>query len=237
MRATTAHLPSSSWSFFFCRSSISRHVLVGDLLHLVQRPPLVVFRNLVVLEQLLQAVVGVAADLAHGVAAVFGVLVDQPRHLLAAFLGQRRNRDAQDLAVGRGIQAEVGFLDAVLDAPSAATDRTAARRSALARGPTATPPGSAARSRRRPRRAPDRAATTVARPLRRPASSLRTCSIAASIRFLTSALRLFRSLTSMASFDLAVIPWASARPYATLDRRADRFAHDDAPQVAGAHAA
>ena len=92
-----------------------RDVLVRDLLHVVERAPLVVFGNLVVLEQLLQPVVGVAADLPDGVAAVFGVLVDEPRHLLAPLLGQRRNRHAEHLAVGRRVQPEVRLLDAALD--------------------------------------------------------------------------------------------------------------------------
>ena len=66
---------SSSASFFFCSSSIVLDVLVGDLLHLVEPPPLVVFRDLVVLEQLLQPLVRVAADLADAVAALLGELV------------------------------------------------------------------------------------------------------------------------------------------------------------------
>ena len=91
-----------------------RDVLVGDLLHFVEAAPLVVFGDLVVLEQLLQPVVGVAADLADAVAAFFGVLVHELRELLAALLGQRRDRDADDLAVvgrdsARGSTLRIAF--------------------------------------------------------------------------------------------------------------------------------
>ena len=51
-------------------------VIVGHLLDLVQALPLVVFGDLVVLEQLLEPLVGVAADLAHDVAPFLGLLVD-----------------------------------------------------------------------------------------------------------------------------------------------------------------
>src|SRR5689334_20819728 len=61
---------------------------------------------------------------------------------------------------------------------------------------------------------------TEARPVRTPASSRRTCSICASMRFLTSANSPFRSLTSIMS---------SLRG----DRGADSLAGDDAAQVAG----
>ena len=47
-------------------------VAVGDLLHLVEALLLVVFGDLVILEQLLQPLVGVAADLADAVAAFLG---------------------------------------------------------------------------------------------------------------------------------------------------------------------
>jgi hypothetical protein len=50
-------------------------VLVGQLLDLVEALPLVVLRDLVILQQLLEAVVGVAADLPHGVAPLLGLLV------------------------------------------------------------------------------------------------------------------------------------------------------------------
>ena len=118
-----------------------RDVLVGDLLDLVEAAPLVVFGDLVVLQQLLQLVVGVAAHLADAVAAFLGVLVHELRQLLAALLGQRGNRDADDLAVVGRVQPEVGAADRLLDRRRSATDRTAARRSASARGSTATPPG------------------------------------------------------------------------------------------------
>ena len=107
--------PSSSVSFFFCSSSIVLDVLVGDLLDLVEALLLVVFGDAVVLEQLLQAIVGVAADLPDAVAALLGQLVDVPRELLAALLGERRNRDAHDLAVVGRVQAEAGGADRLFD--------------------------------------------------------------------------------------------------------------------------
>src|SRR4029453_15092312 len=61
------------------------NVLVGDLLHVVQAAPLVVLGNLVVLEEFLQTLVGVAADPANGVAAFFRVLMDEARHFLSPF--------------------------------------------------------------------------------------------------------------------------------------------------------
>src|SRR4029077_4296995 len=60
------------------------HVLIGGLLDFVEALALVVFGNLVVLEELLQLLVRVAADLAHAVAPVLGVLVHELRQLLAA---------------------------------------------------------------------------------------------------------------------------------------------------------
>src|SRR5258708_5242705 len=59
---------------------------------------------------------------------------------------------------------------------------------------------------------------TEARPVRTPPSSRRTCSMCPSMRFFTSANRLFRSLTSI-------------RSSLGRDGRAHRLAHDDAAQV------
>ena len=72
-------------------------MLIGHLLHFVQASPLVVFRDAVILEQLLQVVVGIAAHLADAVAAVLGVLVNELGQFLPALVGQCRNRDANDL--------------------------------------------------------------------------------------------------------------------------------------------
>ena len=109
------YLPSSSASFFFCRSSIIATCWSVIFCTSSSAAPLVVFGDLVVLEQLLQPVVGVAAHLADAVAPLFGVLVHQLRQLLAPLLGQRGNRNADHLAVGGRIQAEVGAADGAFD--------------------------------------------------------------------------------------------------------------------------
>ena len=64
-----------SASFFFRISLISLDVLVGELLHLGDGLLLVVLADLVVLEQLLEVVVGVAAHVADGHPALLRVLV------------------------------------------------------------------------------------------------------------------------------------------------------------------
>src|SRR5262245_22907985 len=74
-------------------------VAVGEPLDLVEPLALVVFGDLVVLEQFLEAIVRVATDAPDGVASLFRELVHVTRQLLAAFFGQRRDRNAHDLAV------------------------------------------------------------------------------------------------------------------------------------------
>ena len=64
-----------SASFFFRTSSISLDVLVRELLDLGERVLLVVLADLVVLQQLLQVLVGVAAHVADRDPALLGVLV------------------------------------------------------------------------------------------------------------------------------------------------------------------
>src|SRR6187399_2411083 len=76
-RNTSARLFTQQVSVFLLLQIIDQaDVLIGDPLHVFQRTPLVVFRDLVVLEELLEAIVGVAAHLADGVAAFLRVLVD-----------------------------------------------------------------------------------------------------------------------------------------------------------------
>src|SRR5262245_34689666 len=90
-------------------------VLIGDLLDLVEALSLVVFGDLVVLEEFLEPVVGVAAHLAYAVAPFLGELVHQLRHLLAPLLGERGQRDAHDFAVVGRVEAEIGAADRLLD--------------------------------------------------------------------------------------------------------------------------
>src|SRR3954471_20520932 len=74
-------------------------VLIGHLLHFIEPTPLVVFRDAVILEQFLQAIVGIAAHLADAVASVLRVLVNELGQFLPALFRQRGNRDANDFAV------------------------------------------------------------------------------------------------------------------------------------------
>ena len=83
-------LPISStwaiqWSVSFCISS-------SALL-------LVVFADLLVLEQFLENLVGVAADVADSRAMVFQDFVQVLHHILAALFGERRDGHANQLAV------------------------------------------------------------------------------------------------------------------------------------------
>src|SRR5215212_11911416 len=83
-------------------------VFVGELLDALLGAALVVGPDALLL---LEVVDHVAADVPHGDPSV---LCDRARHLdelLAALLGQLRDRQADDLAVVRGVQAKVGFLD------------------------------------------------------------------------------------------------------------------------------
>src|SRR4051794_23759498 len=72
---------------------------VGDLLHLVERAALVVLADLLVLEQLLGVLVGIAAHVAHGHLGVLTLVAHDLGQLLAALLGQRRHRHAQQVAL------------------------------------------------------------------------------------------------------------------------------------------
>ena len=199
------------WSVIFCTSSSAA--------------PLVVFGDLVFLEQLLQPVVGVAAHLPDGVAALLGVLVHEARHLLAALVGQRRDRNADDLAVVGGIEAEVGAADGLVRWRSSATGRTAAPRSSSARESRATPPDSAASSSRRPRPARCRAATpTRGRCARRPVPCARArwrvhALLHLGVQALSDRSRPWRPRGGWRTRPVTVVP--------------DRLAHDDAPEVPG----
>jgi len=61
----------------------------------------------VILQELLQALVRVATDLPEDVAALFGQLVHVARQLLSPLIGERGNGHPHQLAVRRGVQAEV----------------------------------------------------------------------------------------------------------------------------------
>ena len=86
-------------------------------------------------------------------------LLDQ---LLAPLLGQRRDRDADQLAVVGRVEPEIRRPGSPSRSLAASTGRTAAPRSASARGSTAWPPGSAASASRSSR--PSRRRGSPARP-------------------------------------------------------------------------
>ena len=68
------------------------------------------------IDQLLQVVHDVAAHVADGDATFLGQVPDDLDELLAPLLGQLRDRQADDLAVVRGLQPEIRLHDRLLDA-------------------------------------------------------------------------------------------------------------------------
>ena len=85
------------------------------LLDLGLHPLLFVLADDAVLLGLLQVVLGVAAHVADGDLLLLGVLAGELGQVLAALLGQRRDRDAQGLAVDDRVEAEAGVADRLLD--------------------------------------------------------------------------------------------------------------------------
>src|SRR3546814_525665 len=88
--------------------------LVGELLDFVAAAALVVLRDLLLLEQVLDLADGVAADVADRDLGVLALVVDQLGELLAALLGEGGQVDADDGAGGGRVQAEVGGQDRLL---------------------------------------------------------------------------------------------------------------------------
>ena len=100
-------------------------VLVGGLLDLVAVLLVLVLADAVLLLELLQMLHRVAADVADGDALLLGVLAGELGEFLAALLGQRRDRDAQGLAVDDRVEAQVRRADRLVDG---ADDRSCPRR-------------------------------------------------------------------------------------------------------------
>src|SRR3989440_585936 len=92
----------------------ARDVAVGKLLQLLDGAAALVGRYLLLLLHRLEAVVVVAPDVPNGHVAGLGVPLDQPHVLAAALLVQRRDGDADDLAVVGRVEAELGFLQSLL---------------------------------------------------------------------------------------------------------------------------
>src|SRR6266508_1766446 len=90
-------------------------VLVGELLHALLGPVLLVGGDLALGDELLHVVHDVAAYVPHRDAAVLGALADDLDEVLSPLLCQLGDREADDLAVVRGRQAEIGLHDRLLD--------------------------------------------------------------------------------------------------------------------------
>src|SRR5829696_883906 len=88
-----------------------RHVALGDLLQLLLGPGDVVLADLAVLGHPVELVLGVPADVADRDLGVLGLAVGDLDELLAALLGQLRERHPDDRAVVRGVDAQVGVAD------------------------------------------------------------------------------------------------------------------------------
>ena len=76
---------------------------------------LVVLGHGMVLQELLQMLVGVAPDVADGDARVLGFVAHDLDEIAAAFLGQRRHRNADQITARRGIEPEVRVADRLFD--------------------------------------------------------------------------------------------------------------------------
>src|SRR5215468_283326 len=86
-------------------------VAVGQLLHLVGLVAMLVLRDLVILLGLLQSFHAVATDVADRNTALLGVFVGKLGELDAPLARELGNRDADELTVGRRIEAEPRFTD------------------------------------------------------------------------------------------------------------------------------
>ncbi len=86
-------------------------MLVRHLLDLVQHAVHLVLGHLTLLLGLLQAVVGVPADLTHRLAGLLGITVDHLDDLLAPLLGKLGDGDADHGAVVDRVQPQVGLED------------------------------------------------------------------------------------------------------------------------------
>src|SRR6266481_3248330 len=105
--------------FLFRRRRLVKlaHVCVGHLLDLVVRAALFVFGDDLVFEEFLDRLVAVAADVADRHAMVLGYSVELLHQLLAALFVERRNRDADQLAIVGGIEAEISRADGFFNGP------------------------------------------------------------------------------------------------------------------------
>src|SRR3954467_7590096 len=95
-------------------------VVVGQLLHPFLGAALLVAANLALIDELLQVMHDVTADVADGYAAFLRHLLGDLDELLPPLLRQLRDRQPDELAGVGGRQPQVGFLNGPLDRPERA---------------------------------------------------------------------------------------------------------------------
>ena len=125
--ASSLSISAMCRSVSFCTSSCARRSSSSD--------------DLLLLEQLLQVLVGVAAQVAHGDPRVLGLVLHHLGQLLAALFGQRRHRHADQVALRRRVQAQVGLADRLLDRLAPSSSPRAARRWCARRAASRWRPG------------------------------------------------------------------------------------------------
>src|SRR5207247_9897849 len=92
-----------------------RYVLMREILDLLEAFLFVVFRNGLAFEKALQFVVCVMPDLAHRDPVLFRDVPDRSRNRLPPFLRRGGERQANDLAVIRRGQSEIGSLNGLFN--------------------------------------------------------------------------------------------------------------------------
>src|SRR5689334_22029725 len=90
-------------------------VVVGHLLDLFVEAPVLVLGDLAILFHLLEHLHAVTPDIAHGDTPLLRIFMRDLGQLLPPLLGELRDRDAHQLAVGLGIDAEIRLTDRLLD--------------------------------------------------------------------------------------------------------------------------
>ena len=114
-RLGARHLLRISFSLASAASSISLIVSSVSFCTSMLEPLALVLADLVLLLVLLEMVHAVAADVAHRDPRLFGILADQLGQFLAPLLGQIRDRQADHLAVGDRVDAQIGVADRFFD--------------------------------------------------------------------------------------------------------------------------
>src|SRR5579862_8840243 len=93
----------------------SRDELIGDLLHVDQLRGHLVFADVALLLDTTQVVDLVPTDVANRHTRFLGLAVDDLDEILAALLGELRDRDPDHLAVVARVEPEIALLDCLLD--------------------------------------------------------------------------------------------------------------------------